>query len=443
MQDKNNYRPISVLPIFSKIMERLIHDRLYGYLDQCQVLSSSQSGFRKSHSTTTCLSDFLNAVYNNIEEGRLSGVAFLDLKKAFDTVDHRILLSKLSDLNISYRSIRWFDSYLSERTQVTKVGKCESDSGSLSCGVPQGSIMGPLLFITYINSLPEALDGFMTFLYADDTAILTTANNIDQISSNLDNALHLSADWMKSIKLSLNVAKTKCMLIGTSQRLNNAVIPDVKCNGSTIERVDSFKYLGVYLDKNLKFNVHADYVRRKIFSKMKALAKTRQFVSQSMSLQLYRSLVLPHLDYGDILYDTMSAQDSNKLQVIQNKCLRICLKEDPRASVDRLHDVAKLPTLKDHRIMHSVKFVYEGLNNKSSVKVNEMFSFVNETHDVNTRASTDKMAAMPHATLQISKGNIRFRGAGYFNELPAVARTAPTTNSFKNRVKKHFSRPIT
>ena len=114
MHDRNNYRPISVLPLFSKIMERLIHDRLYGYLDRCQMLSSSQSGFRKAHSTSTCLYDFLNEVYCNIDEGRLIGVAFLNLKKAFDTVDHKILLSKLSKLNISYRTIRWFDSYLRE-----------------------------------------------------------------------------------------------------------------------------------------------------------------------------------------------------------------------------------------------------------------------------------------------------------------------------------------
>ncbi len=248
-------------------MERVIHDRLYGYLDECQMLSSSQSGFRKSHSTTTCLSDFLNEVYSNIDEGRLSGVAFLDLKKAFDTVDHKILLSKLSDLNISYRTIRWFDSYLGSRTQVTRIGNVTSEPGSLSCGVPQGSILGPLLFITYINSLPEALDGFNTFLYADDTAILTTGDSPEAIATNLNEALSKASDWMTMNKLSLNVSKTKCMFMGTAQRLYNADFPEISCNGEIVDRVESFKYLGIFLDNQLRFNIHADYVKCKISRK--------------------------------------------------------------------------------------------------------------------------------------------------------------------------------
>ena len=148
-----------------------------------------------------------------------------------------------------------------------------SNPGSLSCGVPQGSILGPLLFITYINSLPDALDGFSTYLYADDTAILTTGDTPEIITDNLNTALSRASDWMNSNKLSLNVSKTKCMYLGTNQRLSRAEFPIVKCNGETVDKVDSFKYLGVYLDNQLHFNIHADYVKRKIFGKMKALAK--------------------------------------------------------------------------------------------------------------------------------------------------------------------------
>ena len=128
-----------------------MHNQLYDHFEQCRALSNAQSGFRKAHSTTTCLIEFLDAVYDNMENGRLSGVAFLDLKKAFDTVDYKLLLCKLSEMNISYPTIQWIDSYLSQRSQVTKVSHHTSLPGDLSCGVPQGSILGPLFFIVYIN----------------------------------------------------------------------------------------------------------------------------------------------------------------------------------------------------------------------------------------------------------------------------------------------------
>ena len=203
-----------------------------------------------------------------------------------------------------------------------------------------------------------------------------------------------------------------------------------------LDSVESFKYLGVYLDNQLRFNTHADYIKRKIFAKMKALAKTRQFVSESMSLQLFQSLILPHLDYGDVIYDAMSNQDAAKLQVVQNKCLRICLNAEPRSSVESLHNRAKVPMLSSRRKMHTCKFVYDGLHNKLSDKVNDMFSFVNERHNVNTRASTEAMATMPQVNLQMCKNNVKYRGPKYFNELPVDTRLAPSSTSFKSRMKK-------
>ncbi len=241
---------------------------------------------------------------------------------------------------------------------------------------------------------------------------------------------------MTSNKLSLNVSKTKCMVLGTSQRLANVDFPEVVCNGEIVDKVDNFKYLGIFLDNRLHFNIHADYVKRKIFSKMKMLAKTRQFISQNMSLQLFQSLILPHLDYGDIIYDAMGSQDAAKLQTVQNKCLRICLNAEPRSSAKQLHEQANFPLLSDRRKIHTSKFVYNGLHSRASDNVNNMFTFVNETHVVNTRASTESVASVPHVNLQISKGNVAYRGPKYFNELPTDVRTAPSHKSFNSRAKK-------
>ncbi len=153
-----NYRPISVLPVLSKVLERLAHNRLYDYITDHNVLSPSQSGFRKGNSTSTCLIDFLENLYSNIDKGETVGVLFLDLKKAFDTVNHSILVSKLSHLGISNEALEWIESYLYGRSQVTFVNHTYSAAGHVDCGVPQGSILGPLFFILYVNSLPEVLN---------------------------------------------------------------------------------------------------------------------------------------------------------------------------------------------------------------------------------------------------------------------------------------------
>ena len=260
--DPSNYRPISVLPIFSKVLERVIHDQLYDYVNGSGLLCGRQSGFRKTHSTSTCLVEFLDVVYNNIEKGNMSGVVFLDLKKVFDTVDHEILCCKLTSLGLSNSSTAWFENYLSGRTQVTKIGNHLSDPGQVSCGVPQGSILGPLLFIIYINSLPNVIDNCETFLYADDTAIIATGSSDAEITDKLNNAMHSASTWLDNNKLSLNTGKTKCMFIGTSNKLSKANFSNIECKGEVIGRVDSFKYLGLVLDSMLNFDKHTSYIKK-------------------------------------------------------------------------------------------------------------------------------------------------------------------------------------
>ncbi len=172
-----NYRPISVLPCLGKILERIIHTQLYSYLAVNNLLTPSQSGFRKGHSTGTCLTSFLDNIFENVEQGCPSGVLFLDLSKAFDTVDHQIILDKLREIGLKWSAISWIRSYLSNRVQVTKINGVLSGKGEIQCGVPQGSILGPLLFTIYINDILTNITHGNTYLYADDTAVVITADN--------------------------------------------------------------------------------------------------------------------------------------------------------------------------------------------------------------------------------------------------------------------------
>ena len=226
------------------------------------------------------------------------------------------------------------------------------------------------------------------------------------------------------------------MVHGTQQRLRDIedMLP-VELSGERVESVSEFKYLGVVLDRHLSFDNHTTYLRRKVMVKMKMLGRIRQYVSQSLAIMLYNSLILPDFDYADIIYDSFSKHNANKLQVMQNKCLKLCIKCDRRIPSDELHARAKMPLLSTRRNVHTCNFVYRGLNNQLSKGVNAMFKYPEERANNNTRSTDNKQLAVPVSRLQLGKGNIKIRGPEYFNSIPLEIKTAPIYNSFKARIK--------
>ena len=219
--DPNNYRPISILPVVSKIIEKVIFKQLYEYLTHNNLLTVSQHGFRPMHSTLTALLEATNNWYLNIDDGLINSVLFLDLKKAFDTVDHSILLKKLQLYGLDPHAVQWFKSYLSNRFQSTYVNGTLSDYLPVSCGVPQGSVLGPLLFLIYINDLQECELSSSALMYADDTSLTLSAYDPATLEEKLNKDLDEVQKWLKSNKLTLNVKKTKYMIIGSHYQLRN------------------------------------------------------------------------------------------------------------------------------------------------------------------------------------------------------------------------------
>ena len=219
-EDMNNYRPMSVISIVAKKMEKLVYNQLYEYFTENDLLKTSQHGFRPNHSTVTAMLEIVNKWFHNIDIGQLNGVVFLDLKKAFDTVDHEIFLHKLYLYGIKGIALNWFRSYISNRGQYCQVNDHLSHSLQMVCGIPQGSILGPLLFLIYVNDLPNCLKYTRCNMFADATQIDTSSNNIDSIANTLNEDLANISDWMKANKLSLNASKTEYMVIGSHKRLH-------------------------------------------------------------------------------------------------------------------------------------------------------------------------------------------------------------------------------
>ena len=279
--DTNNYRPISVLPVLSKLLEKHVHDSLMSFLILHNVLHSTQSGFRPNHSCETAVLQMINKFHEAINNGQIIGMVMVDFRKAFDLVDHTLLLKKLRHYKISNETLLWFSSYLLNRKQKVVINNIESTTENIVCGVPQGSILGPLLFLMFINDLPLYTDNVNTDLYADDTTIFQISNSQHFIEQNLQLALRKLSVWCKLNGMLLNTEKTKVMLITTLQKrlhLHDNIL-NLTFNNDTLKNVDNDKVLGVHIDNNLTWSIHIQFIVKKISSNLWLLSKLIEYLS--------------------------------------------------------------------------------------------------------------------------------------------------------------------
>ena len=292
-----NYRPISVLPLISKIFEKEIFQQLYKHMNENNLMSKFQFDFRPGYSTLSALIHMCDIWYNNLDNSELTGVVFLDIQNAFDSFDHEILLKKL----------KWFQSYLTNRCQQCQINGFLSNKGKTICGVPQGSILGPLLFLIYINDLPNSLKSSVPCLYADDTQIFTSSHDPTEIANNLNSDLENVTDWLNVNKLRSHPTKSKMMVIGSRNNLKSNVDDlrsNIKIDNNDVSPVLSQKCLGTYLDERLVFDVHIEQICKKVCPGIGVLRRIKPFVTRSSLLKLYKSLIQPYFDYCSPLWDT-------------------------------------------------------------------------------------------------------------------------------------------
>lgn len=434
--DVNNYRPISVISVVAKVFERIVYDQLYAYLTEHDIISKYQSGFRTIHSTVTALLEATDSWAYNIDHGKVNAVVFLDLKKAFDTVDHVILLSKLSNYGIHENAYHWFESYLENRIQRCSVNGSLSKSCSLKCGVPQGTILGPLLFLLYINDLPNCLSNCQPRMYADDTHLTYAGDNTDNIQSCLNHDLANVNNWLTANKLTLNMTKTEFMLIGSRQRLNTLKdSPRPAISGAPISQVATTKSLGVLIDDKLNWSSHVNKLTKKIASGIGAIKRVRHLVPQTSLHFIYRALIQPHFDYCNVVWGTCGLTLQDKLQKLQNRAARVLTYSNYDADADNILENLGWKNLTCQRQIQRATIVYKSLH--GLVPEYLCSRFVSRDTKYSLRDSVSKVT-VPLPRTNYYKNSLSYSGAVLWNSLPCNIRQAESLIKFKQLIKSVF-----
>ena len=351
-----NYRPISLLLTISKLLEKVMYKRTYNFLEHTGQLYNSQYGFRTGHSCENAVSELLAEIIKGKQEGLYTVSMFLDLSKAFDTLEHEVLLKKLEKYGIRGIANKWFRDYLTNRKIRTKctvasTGKTEySEYKEIKYGTPQGSCLGPLIFIIFTNDLHKQLQHCNSILFADDTTLYKSHRNLQYLNWCIEDDMERIVKWFQVNKLTLNIEKTVCLLF---QKQGQSREITIKVDNITIQNTKETKFLGIWLDEHLKWTTHIQKLILKLTRNTNLLKYNQNLMPTITKKLVYHSHIASHIQYGLLLWGNNATESQlNKLQKVQNKCLKYLLpNENPitagkKLNILNIRNMLKLVNLK-------------------------------------------------------------------------------------------------
>ena len=368
--DVSNLRPISLLPLPSKLIEKIVHNRLYNHCETNRLLDDRQGGFRPNHSTVSSTSYFINDIYTAMNNNNIMIATYIDAMKAFDTVNHKILLKKIGLFGVKGMLYRWLENYLQNRYQCTIANDIVSDLKLITCGVPQGSVCGPLLFIIYINDIAKALQHCKVALYADDTVLYMEHAEVNDAIEFVQNDLHALSKWCSMNKLTINCKKTKYCIYGMRSKIKKSKSEDtlLSLNNTILSRVCSYKYLGFILDDHLNFNKHITELCNTITHKLYLLSKIRRYLTTEACITIFKTMILSIMEYGDIIYTGATDGNLQKIDKLFYRGLRICLNYNYKAEREQLCLDCNVKSLEVRRRNHLVLFMHKQTTNIELLK---------------------------------------------------------------------------
>ena len=382
----SNYRPISLLSNLNKILEKLVHARIYEFLENNHSIYSLQFGFRKKHSADHALIEITEKIRNALDNKQIACGIYVDLQKAFDTVNHDILIAKLEHYGIRGTANDWFSSYLKNRSQYVSILGFDSTTKPLKHGVPQGSVLGPLLFLIYINDLHSSIKHCKVFHFADDTNLLKIDDSIKKMEKLINVDLKILYNWLLANKISLNCDKTELIFF----RKPGYKVPDmkIKMNGHRIIPSKNIKYLGIYIDQHLNFNFHCEMLSKKLKRANGMLSKARHYLETANLKNLYYAIFSSHLTYGCQVWAQNVNVHNTKIFNLQKRALRILTFSDNNEHSNPLFSQLSILKLADQVKLKNCVFVHNTLNKTSPHCFEGYFSLLSDIHTVNTRQSS-------------------------------------------------------
>ena len=451
-----HYRPVSNLSFISKLLERVVLSQLNSHLQLNSLLDEHQSAYRKHNSTEIALVYILNEMLSNADSKHVSLLALLDLSAAFDTLDHKILLKRLElSFGITGFALKWFTSYLESRSQQVCIAGHLSQPKILKFGVPQGSVLGPVLFTLYVQPLSDIISEYNVkhHKFADDTQLLDSAppRSLDPIVSNLENSIDAVGKWMSCNRLKLNGEKTELLISGTKHFLSLAKPhPSLSIDGTHISPSSCVKDLGVFFDSTLSMHDHITFKCKSANHQIRNIASIRNCLTFSATVQLVSTLVLSHLDYCNAVLSYLPDEQISRLQIIQNNAARVIFRKSKRHHVSPLLiQLHWLPV--KFRIQYKIatlafrkfdKTLPSCLSNLLKIKGEQLPDSGRKTTSRVTRSSGDRELVPPSIPRTSTFGQRAFSAQApiVWNSLPNPLRNLATLDLFKSRLKTHLFR---
>ena len=434
---QSNYRPIALLPVMSKVLEKIVYNRLYSFLTKKNILFESQYGFRKDHNTIHAVSELIGNIVKGFDNKKIAAAIFLDLSKAFDTLKHSTLLAKLEHYGVRGLALQWFTSYLSNRKQYVKYNETKSKFNTidLEYGVPQGSVLGPLLYLIFCNDLHKVLEKTSIIMFADDTTIYATNEDLTQLISSLKHDFELVIDWFKANKLSLNLAKTNYVIFSPKNTNIDYANAELVLDGEAIKPVYLAKFLGIFVDNHITWKSHIEHLCSQLSKGLYILKNSKNYIPNWARKMLYYSFFYSHITYGLLLWGPMCTKANHKrIEKSQKRAVRLINNTNYNAHTNPLFKASKILKFEDCVQLELCKQGAKFSKNLLPNPVAKLFQSGRDFHNYNTRNRNNPIVSRHKSALYNQSFLCKCSTA--WNNVDAELRNSKSVESFARRFKK-------
>ena len=440
----DNYRPISLLITISKVLEKIVYKRVYKFLNTTNQIYEKQYGFRAKHSCENAVSNLVGDLVKNIQDKKYTITLFLDLSKAFDTLEHRVIFDKMYKYGIRGTTLNWFKSYLTNRQLRVKINAGEhgtniiSDKYPVTYGTPQGSCLGPLIFLIFCNDLSNSLMHSNCIQFADDTTIYCSSKDLRYLRWQIMEDLKNASDWLKANKLTLNLNKTNYMIFSpkSNEKLNMAILFE----NIALPRVHNTKFLGIWIDDQLNWKCHMTHLHLKLKSNLGLLRKAKNLLPPSIKVILYYAQIFSHLNYGILCWGSMArVSDKQLIEKVQNQCVRIINPKYKTSIIYKTYSLLKLTDLID---LTNWKFAHQFEQDSLPRKIMKTILYDHKnnslikSHSYKTR--NKNIPNLPRATHKLYRSSYLYQSLLRYSKLPNNIKQISNHNSFVKACKNHL-----